>query len=285
MSMLIHSPPREFPNPFDAIAEIHRVGLARQPMLWSFAVILLALTVPTLSALAIDSRQLYGIDVWSKILKFEVSLALYFGTIAWFWDYLRADSRSGRVLKAFAYAAVGAAVFEMTYMIVQAGRGVPSHFNESTPVEAILFALMGIGAIVLSALSLAMAVAMVRNGRRDLAPAFRLSLILGLGLTFVLGVGAGIAIAQNGSHWVAAAHTDAGGFPIFGWTRSGGDLRVAHFFGMHAMQILPVAGWLIARRQPGGTGLVWAAAVGLTGLRGFTLWQALSGLPFLAFIG
>jgi hypothetical protein len=272
-------------NPLDFLGHIHDEGLRRQPMLWGFAVLLALMMAPTLAAFLIDARQLYGINVWTKILKFEASLALYFGTIAWFWGHLAGDRRRGRILRTFAYAAVGAATFEIGYMIVQAGRGVSSHFNESTAVESILFALMGAGALVLSALSAAMAVAVLRNGRRDLAPALRLSVILGLALTFVLGVSAGMVIAQNGSHWVAAAHTDAGGFPLFGWTRTGGDLRVAHFFGIHAMQILPLAGWLIARRRPQGTMLVWAAAAALTGLTVFTLWQALGGMPFPGFTG
>ncbi|MEO8667286.1 MAG: hypothetical protein ABI399_02135 [Bauldia sp.] len=272
-------------NPPDALAAFHREGQRRQPMLWGFAVVLLALMAPTLAAYLIDARQLYGIDVWTKILKFEISLALFFGTIAWFWDALAVERRSGRVLKAFAYAALGAASLEMAYMIVQAGRGVASHFNESTPLEAALFPLMGLGALTISSLSAAMAVAIARNGRSDLAPAYRLAIVLGLALSFVLGVGAGVVIARNGGHWVSAPHTDAGAFPVFGWTRSGGDLRVAHFFGLHAMQFLPIAGWFLARRDPRATWPVWLAAVALTTLTAFTLWQALNGMPFLAFVG
>ena len=79
--------------------------------------------------------------------------------------------------------------------------------------------------------------------------------------------------------------TDVGGFPVFGWTRQGGDLRVAHFFGIHAMQILPLAGWFIARSRPKATGPVWIGAAALSALTIYALVEALSGRPFLPFIG
>jgi hypothetical protein len=273
------------PGPLQWLAEIYREGYRRQPLLWGFAVLMVAAMVPTIAAYLIDGRQLYGIDVWTKPLKFEVSLAFYFGTIAWLWDALAEDRRNGRLLKVFASVAVGAATVEMIYIIVQAGRGVASHFNETTTVEAILFPLMGLGALAISALAAALAVAVARGGRAGLAPAYRLGIVLGLAVSFVLGVSAGLVIARNGGHWVGAPHTDAGGLPIFGWTRSGGDLRVAHFFGLHAMQFIPIVGWLATRRGRSGTWAVWLAAAALTGLTAFTLWQALHGVPFLGFLG
>jgi len=60
---------------------------------------------------------------------------------------------------------------------------------------------------------------------------------------------------------------------------------VAHFFGLYALQILPAIGWVIARRRPRAIGAVLLAASALVALTVFTLWQALAGRPFLAFIG
>lgn len=42
-----------------------------------------------------------------------------------------------------------------------------------------------------------------------------------------------------GSHWIGGDQTDATGIPLLGWSTTGGDLRPAHFLGMHVMQILP----------------------------------------------
>ncbi len=267
------------------IARVDAEGRRRQPLLWSAAIVLLVMMVPTFAAFLLDGRVVNDVNVWNKPLKFEFSLALFLGTLAWFWGYLPDERRRGRFLTGFATVSVALVAYEMIYMIIQSGRGVGSHFNTATPLEGIFFILMGLAALIFTALPLPLGIAIARSPSNDLAPAFRLSVILGLILTFLLGAVAGIAISVNGGHWVGGLHTDAGGFPIFGWTRTGGDLRVAHFFGIHAMQILPVAGWLIARLRPNGRGFVWLAAGLLVLVSAYTLVEALMGRPFLGFIG
>ena len=66
--------------------------------------------------------------------------------------------------------------------------------------------------------------------------------------------------------------------PGTGWSREHGDLRVPHFIGLHAMQVLPLFAWLLGRNRPT---LVVLAGTAYAGLYVILLMQALRGRPFL----
>jgi hypothetical protein len=97
---------------------------------------------------------------------------------------------------------------------------------------------------------------------------------------------AGAAPTVLGAHSVGVP--DGGpGLPIVGWSVLGGDLRVPHFVGLHALQVLPLLGWLLlarvpALRAPHRLLLVSTAGVAYLGLVGLLTWQALRGQSLIA---
>jgi general L-amino acid transport system permease protein len=99
----------------------------------------------------------------------------------------------------------------------------------------------------------------------------------------VLGTLAGAYLSAQTGHWVGGSLSDAQGLPVVGWSRDGGDLRVAHFFGLHAMQALPLVAWAAAQLRATRTGvhITHASAVACVALTAFTFIQALRGQPFI----
>lgn len=93
---------------------------------------------------------------------------------------------------------------------------------------------------------------------------------------------------------VVGAHSvgvpDGGpGMPLTGWSLTGGDLRIAHFVGMHGLQALPLLAMLLAAVAGSRAGLdqvrrgrlVLVGAAAYVGLVVLLTWQALRGQPLL----
>ena len=84
-------------------------------------------------------------------------------------------------------------------------------------------------------------------------------------------------ISVMGGPVIAGTLSDAASWPPFFWSRDGGDLRIAHFLGTHAMQALPAFALLAA---PGAVG-VSVAALGWLGITVAAYGLALAGVSFM----
>lgn len=261
------------------VAEFFR----REPRFAGATLCLLALTLPTLFALSLDQRTLFDVNVWVKPLKFEVALVTYLGTLAWFAGWLPDKVRLARWYTVFSTMVTLAVTAEMIWILGAAASGVASHFNTSSAFMAAAYAVMGVFAVLLTSATLIYGVAFLCHRTSTLVPGVRWSLGLGLILTFVLTVAVAGTMSSNGSHFVGGNLSDAEAWPLMGWARDGGDLRVAHFFATHAMHVVPLLGFMVTPLLSMWAGR--AAAIAFGGLYAafvlFTFVEALSGRPFL----
>jgi hypothetical protein len=250
--------------------------------LYSFAITMAVLT-PVLAVLSVvDDRVLLGAPLWFKPLKFAISLALYAATLAWMLGQLRE-----RALQRAGWIVTVAAGVEMAIIVGQAAVGHRSHYNVDTPLSAALWYTMGATIVVLWLATLAVALRFLRAPGRDRPrPDRTATTAIRLGLAVALvGLAEGFLMATAGAHTVGAP--DGGpGLAFLGWSTIGGDLRIAHFVGMHALQALPLlAAALGTTRRLGEAarlGLVRTAAAAYTGLVVLLTWQALRAQPLLA---
>jgi hypothetical protein len=238
--------------------------------------------------LAVDPRLITGAPAWLKPAKFAVSTAIYSLTLAWVFMYLPAWRRT-RMVAGWMTALIF--VFEVGIIDVQAWRGTASHFNVGTPLDATLFALMGLGIVVQTLASVAVAVALWRTTFSDevMGWALRLGMTItligaGTGAIMTRPTAAQLAEARTTHHIpVAGAHTvgapDGGaGLPGTGWSREHGDLRVPHFFGLHALQALALMALLVGKRRAARpVRLIQVTALSYVALFVILLWQAFRG--------
>ena len=256
---------------------------ACEPLYAGAALCLAALVAPTLVAMALDERTLLGVNVWLKPLRFEIALSVYLATLAWFAGWLPERVIVTRWYRSYAGSVVAAIAAEMVWIAGAAAFGTASHFNESSPMMAWTYRLMGGLAVILTSSALVYGILILRHRKSRLEPAFRLSVGLGLVLTFFLTVVMAGYMANSGGHFVGDRSTVAPSAPLMGWARDRGDLRVAHFFGTHAMHFIPTFGFvaiLILSASTARRAVIVFSAV-FVAFVGYTFGEALMGRPFL----
>jgi hypothetical protein len=160
-----------------------------------------------------------------------------------------------------------------------------SHYNVSSPLYQALYGVMGVTAIVLTLAAPALGRGIARAPRpnnADRMDALTLAIVIGLVLTFALGGLEGAYLASGPNHFGRLVSSGAE-LPIFGWSRTTGDFRVAHFIGIHAQQAVPIFGAIAASLFPpkAARSAVVAFAVLYAGLVGATFIEALNGAPVL----
>ncbi|MGC5223563.1 hypothetical protein ACPW96_13355 [Micromonospora sp. DT81.3] len=272
-----------------------------QPVQWHRPLLALAALMALVSAFAlvarfIDPVEVTGLNQWDKPLKFSLSIVLYAVTWSWLIGQLQ---RFRRVAWVAGTVIVISLIVEMIVIVGAAAVGTTSHFNVSTPLNAFAWTVM---AAAISVLWLATFVAALllffsRLGDSARTVAIRTGAVLslvGLGLGYLMTGPTSAQLADP--QGVVGAHTvglpDGGaGLPILGWSTVGGDLRIPHFVGMHALQAIPlvlIALELLSRRVTVlrdvrvRTGLVWVAAAAYAGFMALVTWQAMRGESIVA---
>jgi hypothetical protein len=229
--------------------------MSRQPLLTTFAVVMLALALPTALLLALDDRTWRDVAIWAKPLKFMLSTAAFAATTAWFVGLLPKGQQTSPVVRRLAWTVMITSAFEVGYISLQAALGDGSHHNVGDPVHAVLFGLMAIAAVCLTATQAVLAWLIARHSpmRETL---FARSVVIGLVLTFVLATASGFMLGGQ-------QPPPGVGWPVVGWHMGQADARPAHFLGVHAHQLLPLAGWFLQRYRVSQAGL-WLSVLAVT---------------------
>jgi hypothetical protein len=254
-----------------AMTDFLRMFHQQDPLLfWSTAYTALLFAV-SLAAAVFDDRLVNGTNPWLKPLKFEISIIVFNLTVRWM---------STCVGSSLVSAVVAIAMFvEITAIVLQASRGTLSHYNTSSAFNAAVFSSMAV-AIVANTLAMTWLLALFFAPQPQLPPAILWGIRLGL-LLFLAASLQGFQMVSNRGHTVGAA--DGGpGLPLLRWSTKAGDLRIAHFIGLHGLQLLPLLGYLLSRsdRQSGSLAVAIAFVLMASAFVG-VLRQAWAGRPFI----
>jgi hypothetical protein len=211
-------------------------------------------------------------NAWLKPFKFALSIALFSWTMGWYaWEL----DMPGTV-RLYNWIVIVLLGFETVYIALQAGRGQLSHYNVSSRVYGFLTVLMAVAATVVTLWTAYIGILFCTADLGHLPAYYVLSICMAIGL-FVIFAFQGAAMGAKATHTVGGPE---GGpvLPLLNWSMKHGDLRIAHFTGMHALQVLPLLSWYVLKNNMATVivGLLYAL------LAVFTCVRALRGKGIIA---
>ena len=253
----------------------------RFPFLHRIILFNLLLLLACFIGMVVDDRELMGINVWIKPIKFILSGIIVLWTMAWYLLVYPFREKT----KNFIAAAIGILLtIENIAISGQAARGVLSHYNQSNPLDGIIFAIMG---IMIGLFTLIVFWFFVKSFSPQLKFSNRMKWCFRIAwFTFLFASVIGGQMIGQMSHNVGVADGGAG-LPFLNWSTIGGDLRIAHFFGIHGIQIIPLTAFFFAKKTKNNSTLTTVLSIGFAllylGWIAFTFYQAKQGIPLLSF--
>jgi len=232
----------------------------------------LALFICFLLLAQVDHRQLMGINLWIKPMKFALSIGLYVLTWPFFLQYLPYT----QTINTFTLVTVIALSFEMLCIAGQAARGEMSHYNSKGGFNSIVFAAMGIAILLQTLFAAYMGMLYFTISAINLSSSLLWGIRLGILISCVFALQGGVMAARL-SHSVGAPDGSPG-LPFVNWSKTAGDLRIAHFLGLHALQLIPLFAFYASRNSAAAT---IAFAAGYTLFTSVLLVRALAGMPLI----
>jgi hypothetical protein len=254
--------------------------------LFWLAIICVVVAVALIPLWIVDSRQLLGVSVWEKPIKFYISVAIFSFTYSWLSSFL---TRGGRWVKLTGFVIAVSLAVEIVIILAMASIGETSHFNVSTPTAIAIWSIMAtfISIVLFSTIFISLMILLQKQQEFNLKLALALGSIntaVGMGLAYLMTWPTATQLANY--QGIAGAHavgvSDGGpGLPFLGWSTVAGDLRVGHFFGLHSIQVaailLAISLMLpLAFRIP----LIVVGNITWLGFVGIVTWQSLRAEPF-----
>ena len=243
----------------------------RNKELFYFGALCLALSIVCIVLSKLTTTQIQGVNAWFKPFKFAVSIGLFAWTMAWYCHYLLHFNTS-----IFNWTVIILFGLELVYIIFQASNGQLSHFNISTVTYSMLYSLMGLAATIITLYTAYIGLLFFAQSFPSLPIYYLWAIRLGI-LIFVVFSFEGALMGSRMNHSVGAINDNSNWF-IVGWSKTVGDLRVSHFIGMHALQLLPLLSFYIFKNIKSTIIISLLYAV----LAVTTLVQALNGKPIFS---
>lgn len=215
----------------------------RNGLLFWFGLFNLAVAIACLILMAGEQIQILGVNRWLKPFKFYASVGIMVLTMGWLLYYLK----NAKKIKLYSWLIFISMFFENGLIITQAIRNTTSHFNTTSSLNGLIFQAMGFFIIVFTVTIILVCISFFKQKQFSIPSAYAWGIRLGILFFLFFSLEGGMMLGLMG-HTVGGPDGGAG-LPVVNWSTQYGDLRTAHFVGIHSLQALPLFGYYISKTK------------------------------------
>ena len=245
----------------------------------------LLLAVPVLAAFAMFVPAALGtaaVNPWIKPIKFSMSFSTFASTMSLLLLALRIPKWQLTLVRRAIAASVALEILSLAAQAWRSAYHVAGYSLMDTSLAQMTNTMVMVNTGIVCWMLILFCANRVRADVVDgpMVSAIRCSIMI-----FLAGNAIGGYMLARGSHTVGVA--DGGpGLPFVNWSVIGGDLRIAHFIAIHAIQIVPLFAYMLSQMAPIPPVklrrmAVGALAIAVSVLVGATFVQAALGRPLL----
>lgn len=215
----------------------------RNGLLCWFGLFNLAVAVVCLVLMPFEETQILGVNRWLKPFKFYASVGIMVLTMGWLLFYLDSPKK----IKRYSWLIFISMLFENGLIITQAIRDTTSHFNVTSSLDGMIFQAMGIFILLFTITIVWICISFFQQKQFSIPDAYVWGIRLGILFFLIFSLEGGMMLGLL-KHTVGGA--DGGpGLPVVNWSTEYGDLRIAHFIGIHSLQVLPLFGYYVSKSK------------------------------------
>ncbi len=215
----------------------------RNALLFWFGLFNLTVAIVCLILMPFEETQILGVNRWLKPFKFYSSVGIMVLTMGWLLYYLH----HAKKIRTYSWLIVITMFFENGLIIAQAIRKTTSHFNATSALNGMVFSLMGMLIAIFTITVIFVCISFFRQKQFSILTPYVWGIRLGLLFFIIFSLEGGLMVGLL-KHTIGGP--DGGpGLPLVNWSSQYGDLRIAHFTGIHSLQVLPLFGNYFAKTK------------------------------------
>lgn len=208
----------------------------RNALLFWFGLFNLGMALVCLLLMPFEETQILGVNRWLKPFKFYASVGIMILTITWLMYYLNNQKK----VSTWSRIIFITMFFENGIIFMQSVRKTTSHFNQTSALNGVLFSIMGILILIFTIMMILVCISFFRQKQFSIPDRYVWGIRLGLVFFVIFSIEGGVMVGLL-KHTIGGPDGEPG-LPLVNWSNQYGDLRVAHFVGLHSLQVLPLFG-------------------------------------------